>query len=88
MTSDFFADSGGVFDRGMSADETARMVTLLRRLKADHTLILIEHDMDAVFALADVITVMVEGRVLVSGAPADVRASRAVQDAYLGEAVA
>lgn len=72
---------------GMSADETARMVTLLRRLKADHTLILIEHDMDAVFALADVITVMVEGRVLASGAPADVRANRSVQDAYLGEAV-
>jgi branched-chain amino acid transport system ATP-binding protein len=73
---------------GMSGDETAHMVALLRRLKADHTLILIEHDMDAVFALADVITVMVEGRVLASGAPADVRASRSVQDAYLGEAVA
>jgi branched-chain amino acid transport system ATP-binding protein len=73
---------------GMSADETVRMVDLLRRLKADHTLILIEHDMDAVFALADIITVMVDGRVLISGAPADVRASRAVQDAYLGETVA
>ncbi len=73
---------------GMSADETARMVELLRRLKQDHTLILIEHDMDAVFALADVITVMVNGAVLASGAPAEVRASRAVQDAYLGEGTA
>jgi branched-chain amino acid transport system ATP-binding protein len=73
---------------GMSADETARMVELLRRLKQGHTLILIEHDMDAVFALADVITVMVNGAVLASGAPADVRASRAVQDAYLGEGTA
>jgi branched-chain amino acid transport system ATP-binding protein len=73
---------------GMSADETARMVELLRRLKQGHTLILIEHDMDAVFALADVITVMVNGAVLASGAPAAVRASRAVQDAYLGEGTA
>ncbi len=70
---------------GMSADESARMVDLLRRLRRDHTLILIEHDMDAVFAVADTITVMVNGAVLASGAPDSVRASRAVQDAYLGE---
>jgi branched-chain amino acid transport system ATP-binding protein len=70
---------------GMSADETTRMVELLRRLKADHTLILIEHDMDAVFALADIITVMVNGTVLASGRPEEIRGSRAVQDAYLGE---
>lgn len=70
---------------GMSADETARMVDLLRRLKAGHTLILIEHDMDAVFAVADVITVMVDGAVLASDAPDVIRGSRAVQDAYLGE---
>jgi branched-chain amino acid transport system ATP-binding protein len=69
---------------GMSADETTRMVDLLRRLKDGHTLILIEHDMDAVFALADVITVMVNGAVLASGTPQEIRASQAVQDAYLG----
>jgi branched-chain amino acid transport system ATP-binding protein len=70
---------------GMSADESLRMVALLRRLRGDHTLILIEHDMDAVFAVADVITVMVNGAVLESGVPATIRASRTVQEAYLGE---
>lgn len=69
---------------GMSADETTRMVDLLRRLKEGHTLILIEHDMDAVFALADIITVMVNGAVLASGPPDEIRRSQAVQDAYLG----
>jgi branched-chain amino acid transport system ATP-binding protein len=73
---------------GMSADESLRMVELLRRLRGDHTLILIEHDMDAVFAVADVITVMVNGAVLESGAPQVIRASRTVQEAYLGEGVA
>jgi branched-chain amino acid transport system ATP-binding protein len=73
---------------GMSADESLRMVELLRRLKGDHTLVLIEHDMDAVFAVADVITVMVNGAVLESGAPAAIRASRTVQEAYLGEGTA
>ena len=70
---------------GMSADESRRMVELLQRLRRDHTLVLIEHDMDAVFAVADVITVMVNGTVLASGPPAQIRESRAVQDAYLGE---
>ncbi len=70
---------------GMSGAETTRMVELIRKLKADHTLILIEHDMDAVFAVADTITVMVNGAVLASGAPDSVRGSKAVQDAYLGE---
>src|SRR5689334_20651383 len=73
---------------GMSADESLRMVELLRRLKGEHTLVLIEHDMDAVFAVADVITVMVNGAVLESGAPAIIRASRTVQEAYLGEGAA
>ncbi len=70
---------------GMSADETLRMVALIKRLKIGHTLVLIEHDMDAVFAVADIITVMVNGAMLASGAPETIRASRAVQDAYLGE---
>jgi branched-chain amino acid transport system ATP-binding protein len=64
------------------------MVELVHRLKSGHTLILIEHDMDAVFAVADVITVMVDGAVLASGAPDAIRGSRAVQDAYLGEGIA
>ena len=69
---------------GMGADEAQRMVALLQRLRERHAILLVEHDMDAVFALADVITVMVEGRVLESGAPEQIRASAAVQEAYLG----
>ena len=73
---------------GMSADESARMVDLIKRLRGEHTLILVEHDMDAVFAVADVITVMVNGAVLESGAPEAIRKSRVVQEAYLGEGAA
>jgi branched-chain amino acid transport system ATP-binding protein len=70
---------------GMGADEAARMVALLKSLTASHAILLVEHDMDAVFALAHVITVMVEGKVLESGPPAQIRASAAVRQAYLGE---
>jgi branched-chain amino acid transport system ATP-binding protein len=70
---------------GMGSDESARMVKLLRELKGELTILLIEHDMDAVFALADRITVLVYGRVIASGAPADIRANQAVREAYLGE---
>ncbi len=73
---------------GMSADESARMVDLIKRLRGGHTLILVEHDMDAVFAVADVITVMVNGAVLESGPPEAIRKSRIVQEAYLGEGAA
>jgi branched-chain amino acid transport system ATP-binding protein len=69
---------------GMGAEESSRMVELLSGLRADHAILLVEHDMDAVFALADTLTVMVNGRVLESGPPAQIRASAAVQDAYLG----
>ena len=69
---------------GMGTEESVRMVKLLRRLAADHAILLVEHDMDAVFALADRITVMVNGQVLESGAPSQIRASAAVQQAYLG----
>ena len=69
---------------GMGAEESARMVELLRSLAAGHAILLVEHDMDAVFAVADVLTVMVSGTVLESGAPESIRASRAVQEAYLG----
>ncbi len=69
---------------GMGAEEAARMVELLRRLTADHAILLVEHDMDAVFAVADWITVMVNGQVLESGPPGQIRASPAVREAYLG----
>jgi branched-chain amino acid transport system ATP-binding protein len=72
---------------GMGAEESTRIVSLLRKLVRDRAILLVEHDMDAVFALADVLTVMVNGMVLESGAPAEIRASRAVQEAYLGEDV-
>jgi branched-chain amino acid transport system ATP-binding protein len=71
---------------GMGTEEAARMVELLKGLAPGHAILLVEHDMDAVFAVADVITVMVDGRVLESGAPAKIRASAAVREAYLGAA--
>jgi branched-chain amino acid transport system ATP-binding protein len=70
---------------GMGLDESARMVTMLRELKGSVTILLIEHDMETVFALADRITVLVYGRVIASGAPAAIRADAAVREAYLGE---
>jgi branched-chain amino acid transport system ATP-binding protein len=70
---------------GMGPEETTRMVALLRELKRDLTILLIEHDMEAVFALADCITVLVYGRILASGAPEAIRANAEVREAYLGE---
>jgi branched-chain amino acid transport system permease protein len=70
---------------GMGPEETQRVVALLRDLARDHTIVLIEHDMDAVFAAADTLTVLVQGRVLAHGAPAEVRRNAAVREAYLGE---
>jgi branched-chain amino acid transport system permease protein len=69
---------------GMGPQESREMVALLKVLAQDHTLILIEHDMDAVFSIADVLTVMVNGSVIASGPVAEVRANPLVQDAYLG----
>jgi len=71
---------------GLGPEESARMVEMLRALKKELTILLVEHDMEAVFALADRITVLVYGRVIASGSPADIRANRDVRDAYLGEA--
>jgi branched-chain amino acid transport system ATP-binding protein len=69
---------------GMGAEETERMLALLQSLKADHAILLVEHDMDAVFRVADRITVMVNGAVIASGSPDEVRNSADVQAAYLG----
>ncbi len=70
---------------GMGAAEAQRMVELLLQLKKGHAMLLVEHDMDAVFALADHLTVMVNGQVIASGEPTAVRANPSVQSAYLGE---
>jgi branched-chain amino acid transport system ATP-binding protein len=69
---------------GMGAEETDRMLALLAELKASHAILLVEHDMDAVFSIADRITVMVNGSVIACDAPEAVRSSPAVQAAYLG----
>src|SRR5918992_1753723 len=71
---------------GMGTDESQRMIALLSRLKQRKTIILVEHDMDAVFRLADRISVLVYGRVIATGAPEAIRANVEVRKAYLGEA--
>jgi branched-chain amino acid transport system ATP-binding protein len=73
---------------GLGPEESARMVEMLRALKSELTILLVEHDMEAVFALADRITVLVYGRVIASGRPDAIRANDDVRQAYLGEAEA
>jgi branched-chain amino acid transport system ATP-binding protein len=70
---------------GLGITESARMVKLLGELRREVTIVLVEHDMDAVFALADRITVLVYGRVIASGVPAEIRQNEEVKRAYLGE---
>jgi branched-chain amino acid transport system ATP-binding protein len=71
---------------GMGPDETERMLAMLEGLRAGHAILLVEHDMDAVFRVADRITVLVDGAMIASGTPAAVRANVDVQNAYLGHA--
>ena len=70
---------------GMGPEESARLVKLLRELKKEYTILLIEHDMEAVFALADRISVLVYGRVIATGKPDEIRVNPEVRSAYLGE---
>ena len=70
---------------GLGHDEALRVMGLLRRVALERTLLLVEHDMEAVFAIARAVTVMVNGRVLESGSPQAIRASPRVREAYLGE---
>ena len=70
---------------GTGREESERLVAVLRRLKGRFPMLLVEHDMTAVFALADRISVLIYGRILASGAPAEVRADPRVVAAYLGD---
>src|SRR6267378_7938109 len=73
---------------GMGPQESRAMIELIQRIRSRVTVLLVEHDMDAVFRLADRITVLVNGRVVASGAPAAIRVDPAVRQAYLGEELA
>ena len=70
---------------GMGHDESAQIIRLLRDLKPDYAILLVEHDMNAVFAMADLITVLVYGHVLACGTPDEIRGNAQVRRAYLGE---
>jgi len=73
---------------GMSHSETEQAVRLIRAVSEGKTLLMVEHDMSVVFGLADIITVLVYGEIIASGPPAEIRANRAVQEAYLGSEAA
>ena len=70
---------------GAGPEETEKLIALLRRLKTRYAILLVEHDMQAVFALADRISVLAEGRIIASGSTAEIRASAEVRAAYLGD---
>ncbi|MBK8018039.1 MAG: ABC transporter ATP-binding protein [Betaproteobacteria bacterium] len=70
---------------GLGPEESARMVTLVSALRGECTLLLVEHDMDAVFRLADRISVLVSGKIVATGTPAEIRTNAEVKRAYLGD---
>jgi branched-chain amino acid transport system ATP-binding protein len=70
---------------GLGGEDSRRMTEVLSALRSEAAILLVEHDMDAVFSLADRISVLVYGRVIASGSVADIRASQDVRDAYLGD---
>ena len=70
---------------GMSQAESESMIALLNRLKGQYAMVLVEHDMDAVFALADRVSVLVYGRIIACGTPDEIRTNPTVKDAYLGD---
>jgi branched-chain amino acid transport system ATP-binding protein len=70
----------------MSRTEGARALELIRKISAGRTLLLVEHDMNVVFEIADRISVLVYGQIIATGTPAEIRANAAVQEAYLGQA--
>lgn len=70
---------------GMGPEETATMTAILNRLKGEKTILLIEHDMDTVFSLADRVSVLVYGQVIATGSREEIRGNQEVQEAYLGE---
>jgi branched-chain amino acid transport system ATP-binding protein len=73
---------------GMGPEESRRMIELIGRIRSEVTVLLVEHDMDAVFRLADRISVMVNGRVIATGTPQDIKGNQAVKKAYLGDELA
>jgi branched-chain amino acid transport system ATP-binding protein len=73
---------------GMGPEESQRLIALIERIRARVTVLLVEHDMDAVFRLADRISVLVSGRILATGRPQEIRADAEVRRAYLGDEVA
>jgi len=70
---------------GMNRAESARALALIRSTTEGRTLLIVEHDMEAVFGIAERISVLVRGRVIATGTPAQIRANREVRDAYLGD---
>ena len=71
---------------GMSRAETEQVVAMVRRITEGRTLVMVEHDMNVVFGLADQISVLVNGRIIASGTPDEIRRDPEVQEAYLGVA--